>query len=135
MSETQTKEIQPKEKTEVSAPAELTKPGPVFTPSVDIFETDRDITLIAEIPGVETETLDIDLREDALTISGQAEAPEGKDEVDVLREYQTGRFYRQFALSEVVDQSKIDARLSEGILRLTLPKVEKATPRKITVKA
>ena len=134
MPDTQPKEMQPREKTGVVSPAEQTKPGIVFTPAVDIFETEGALTLIADMPGVDTERLDIDLREDTLTISGDVEAPEGNDEVDVLREYLTGRFYRRFTLSEVIDQSKIDARLSDGILRLTLPKTGKATPRKINVK-
>ena len=54
---------------------------------------------------------------------------------DILIEYQFGRFYRQFTLAEAIDQSKIDAVLKNGILRLTLPKAEKAMPRQIAVKA
>jgi len=79
--------------------------------------------------------LSIDLKENVLSLGGDVEAPEGPNEVDLLREYRTGRYFREFSLSQVVDQSKIDAELKDGVLHLRLPKVEKATPRKITVKA
>jgi len=101
---------------------------------VDIFETEKALTLLADIPGVVPENLNIDLRENTLTISGEVVQIEGADEKDVMIEYETGKYFRQFSLSEVIDQSKIDAKLNDGVLRLTLPKIEKATPRKITVK-
>ncbi|WP_337833621.1 Hsp20/alpha crystallin family protein [Desulfonema magnum] len=104
-------------------------------PVADIFETELEITLLADMPGVKPEDLDIDLRENTLTLAGEVEPPEGAEETDIFREYQTGRYFRQFTLSEVIDQSKIDAKLNDGVLRLTLPKVEKAAPRKIMVKA
>ena len=129
------KSLQPKEKTEVTTPAEQTKPGLVFTPAVDIFETDTEITLLADMPGVSAGDLNIDLDENVLTLDGDVESPEGADETDIIREYRTGKYQRQFTLSQVIDQSKIDAELKEGVLRLRLPKVEPATPRKITVKA
>ena len=129
------KSLQPKEKTEVTTPAEQTKPGLVFTPAVDIFETDTEITLLADMPGVSAGDLNIDLDENVLTLDGDVESPEGDDETDIIREYRTGKYQRQFTLSQVIDQSKIDAELKEGVLRLRLPKVEAATPRKITVKA
>ncbi len=129
------KDIKVREKQELTTPAEQTKPGAVFTPQVDIFETEKEITLLADIPGVKSDKLNIDLRDDILTITGDVELVESATEEDVLIEYETGRFYRQFTLSEVIDQNKIDANLSDGVLRLTLPKVEKATPRKIAIKS
>lgn len=129
------KDIKLKEKQELTTPAEQTTPGAVFTPQVDIFETEKELTLLADIPGVKPEKLNIDLRDNVLTISGDIEPAEGAGEEDVLVEYETGRFYRQFTLSEVIDQNRIDAKLSDGVLRLILPKVEKATPRKIAIKA
>lgn len=131
----ESKEIKVKEKQEVSAPAEQTLQGLVFTPEVDIFETEAGITLLADIPGVTPDKLNIDLRDSVLTITGDVDRPEAAEEESLVLEYETGRYYRQFTLSEVIDQNKIDAHLSQGVLRLTLPKVAKATPRKIEIKA
>jgi HSP20 family molecular chaperone IbpA len=132
---TDSKEIKVKEKQEVTTPAEQTIPGLVFTPEVDIFETEKAITLLADIPGVNPEKLNIDLRDNILTITGDVDRPEGTDEEVLVMEYETGRYYRQFTLSEVIDQAKIDAKLNLGVLRLRLPKVAKATPRKIAITA
>lgn len=127
-------EIQKAEKAGVPTVPEQTRPGPVFSPSVDIFENDNAITVLADMPGVKAADLEIDLRESVLTLTGRVTAPESARESDVLREYQTGTFFRQFTLSETIDQAKIDAKLTDGVLRLELPKVEKARPRQITVR-
>jgi len=128
-------EIQKVEKGSVPAVPEQTYPGPVYTPAVDIFESDDRISLLADMPGVKAEDLKIDLRENVLTLSGHVAAPEAATETPVLREYPSGTYFRQFTLSEHIDQSKIDAKLTDGVLRLVLPKVERAKPRQITVKA
>jgi HSP20 family molecular chaperone IbpA len=132
---TDSKEIKVREKQEVTAPAEQTIPGLVFTPEVDIFETDQAITLLADIPGVKPEKLNIDLRDNILTITGDVDRLQAADEELLVMEYETGRYYRQFTLSEVIDQTKIDAKLNLGVLRLRLPKVAKAAPRKIAITA
>lgn len=134
MTDRDTKEIQVKPKQEVAASAEQTKPGMVFTPSVDIFETDRELTLLADLPGVTAESLTIDLRENTLTLTGEVEPFEKANEEDILIEYEIGKYYRQFSLSSLIDQSQIDAKLTDGVLRLTLPKVAEAKPRKIEVR-
>jgi HSP20 family protein len=134
MTESETKSLQAKEKKEVTTPAELTKPGLVFNPAVDIFETERELTLLADLPGVKAEDLKIDLKDNVLTLTADETALEGPGEKEVVREYRTGTYYRQFSLSDTIDQSKIDAVMKDGVLRLTLPKVEAATPRKIAVK-
>ena len=134
MADTESKSLQAKEKAEVTTPAEQIRPGAVFTPAVDIFETDKEITLLADMPGVKADSLNIDLREDVLTLDGDVQSPEGGDETDVFKEYRTGKYYRQFTLSQAIDQSKIEAAMKDGVLRLSLAKVEAATPRKITVK-
>lgn len=135
MTDTQTKELQAKNKQEVASPSEQTKAGPVFTPAVDIFETYREITLLADLPGVKADDLSIDLRDDTLTITGDTTPLSGDEEQGVLSEFAMGRYYRRFQIPEVINQEKIDARLQEGVLRLILPKAQKVLPRKITVKA
>lgn len=135
MVDTESKALQAKEKAEVTTPAEQTKPGVVFTPAVDIFETEKEITLLADMPGVKADSLNIDLHENVLSLDGNVQSPEGDNEMDVFREYRTGKYYRQFTLSQTIDQSKIEAAMKDGVLRLRLPKVEAATPRKIAVKA
>ncbi len=131
----ETKELKVRKKQEVSSPAEQTQPGLMFTPAVDIFETDRDLTVLADMPGVAADAVVIDLRDGVLTVSGDVKPFEDADEQDVLIEFETGKYYRQFTLSEVIDQNRIEAGFADGVLRLVLPKAEKAMPRKIKVAA
>lgn len=135
MTNTDSKELKVKDKQEVAAPAEQTRPGRVFTPDVDIFESEQEITLLADMPGVQPADLAIDLRDNVLTLSGNVAPSEGETEEAIVLEYETGTYYRQFTVSEVIDQAKINAELKDGVLHLRLPKVEKAKPRKIEVKA
>jgi len=135
MADTQSKELKVREKQELTSPAEQTTPGLVFTPAVDIFETEKDITLLADMPGVRADDLTIDLRDNTLTLSANIAPVGDANEETLFREYETGRYYRQFSLSELINQEKIVAKLNDGVLRLTLPKIEKATPKKIVVKA
>lgn len=135
MNEQSSKQLKVKDKQELSASAEHTRSGLVFTPDVDIFETDQALTLLADMPGVTADALSIDLRDDTLTIAGETFPEENAGETSLMSEYETGTYYRQFSLSEIIDQQKIDAKLKNGVLRLILPKVEKAAPRKITVRS
>jgi HSP20 family protein len=128
------REIQKAEKPGVPAVPEQTRSGPVYSPPVDIFENDNSITVLADMPGAKAQDLKIDLRESVLTLTARVMAPEGPNESEVLREYRSGTFFRQFTLSETIDQAGIDAKLTDGVLRLELPKVEKARPRQITVR-
>ena len=135
MTDAETKAMVPKDKQKVVSKAEQTKDGLVFTPEVDILETDREITLLSDMPGVRSQDLKVDLCNGLLTLSCDIAPWEGPDEQDILIEYEVGRFYRQFTISEDIDQDNIDAQLTDGVLRLTLPKVESAIPRKIPVTA
>jgi HSP20 family molecular chaperone IbpA len=128
-----TQELQAQPKREVPTPAEQTTAGQVFTPAVDIFETDQSITLLADMPGVEADCVSIDLRDDTLTLRGEVKDEVPSELSPLLLEYETGTYRRQFSLPEVIDQARIEAKMDNGVLRLVLPKLEKATPRKITV--
>ena len=113
----------------------FSRPAAGVFPLINLTENKENYYIRAELPGVEAKNLNVDLRDNTLTLTGMIEPVEVPDEEDIPVEYEVGTYYRQFALSEVIDQSKIDAQLNDGVLRLHLPKVEKATPRQITVKA
>jgi HSP20 family protein len=101
-------------------------------PPVDIYETEEGLVLLADLPGVSREGLEVRLEDNVLTIEGQAKHAFGGEPVH--REYELGHFFRQFDLSEQIDQGRIQAELKHGVLTLRLPKAEKAKPRKIDIK-
>ena len=125
-----------KEKKEVKKESgEGTRPGPVFVPVVDVLENTNELIVLADMPGVDSKNVDIDLRDNRLTIIGRIEQAEGEKEVSLYKEFNWGDYYRQFTLSDLIDQSKIAAKMEDGVLRLTLPKAEKMKPQKIKVTA
>jgi HSP20 family molecular chaperone IbpA len=130
-----TTDVQEAKTSTLATAPEQTRTGPLYSPAVDIFENDNSITLLADMPGVKASDLEIDLRENVLTLTGRAPTPGTEKESNVSREYRSGTFFRQFTLSEAIDQPKIDAQLTDGVLRLELPKIEKHRPRQITVRS
>jgi len=129
------KDLQVQEKQEVQAGGESTRNVPVFIPSVDIYESQDSLTLVADMPGVPLENVDIDLDADQLTIRGTVPLRAENSGKVLFQEYCTGDYYRQFTLSNEIDRAKIQASMKDGVLRLVLPKAEAAKPRKITVTA
>lgn len=127
-----TDELQARDKMAVEAEGEQTKAGPVFVPAVDIYESEEALTLVADMPGVSKENLTIDLKENTLTIKGGVQPPEDLGKV-LYREYEEGDYYRQFTLSELIDQGGITAALKDGVLTLSLPKIKPAQPRRIEI--
>jgi HSP20 family protein len=108
---------------------------PVFVPAVDIYESQDAITLLADMPGVPHDKLDIDLKDDQLSIRGTVTEEGSEGETVLLREYSVGDYYRDFTLGKMIDQSRIEASMKDGVLKLTLPKAEAAKPKKIDIKA
>lgn len=129
------KELQPKAKETAPVKSETTKPGRVFLPAVDIYETAEAIVVLADMPGVPADKVTIDVKDSQLSISGEIAQPWGEQEQLLVQEYEVGNFFREFTLGQLVDQNRIEAAMKDGVLRLTLPKVEKAKPRKIEIKA
>ncbi|MEW5986042.1 MAG: Hsp20/alpha crystallin family protein [Chloroflexota bacterium] len=118
-----------------AARVERTRPTRTYTPRVDIYETNDETILLADMPGVDENSVDITLDKNILTIEGRVnfERPAGYDLA--YREYGVGDYYRTFALSDVVDRARIEATVKNGVLRLSLPKAEAARTRKIAVRA
>jgi len=111
---------------------ELTLEGPYFSPAVDIYSTETELVLMADMPGVHSDQVEVDLREDVLSILGKVQTESGPGE-SLLTEYRTGNYFRTFRLTDDIDRNKITAALSDGVLKLTLPKAAKAVPRKIPI--
>jgi HSP20 family protein len=102
------------------------------TPAVDIYEMAEGLVVKADLPGVAKENLDLRVENNLLSIRGRAaHAAPGEP---IYREYELAHFYRQFELSDKVDQQKISAELKNGVLTLNLPKAEEAKPRRIDVR-
>lgn len=125
-------EIAVREKEELSHGEEI-REGSFFKPAVDIFETEDALTVVADVPGATADDFDIDVRDSMLTISATCKGVEERWK-PVYEEYRTGNFMRRFRLGQQIDQAQIAASVDNGVLELTLPKVEKARPRKIEVK-
>jgi HSP20 family protein len=116
-----------------AARAEPTCSARHFTPRVDILETDKELTLFAEMPGVRPEDVDLRYENGELVLHGKVPAKlEGKPML--LQEYEEGDFYRVFRIDETVDATKIDAECKNGVLTVHLPKTEAVRPRQIAVK-
>lgn len=106
----------------------------VFVPQVDIVESESQILLVADLPGVDQQGLDVSLEKNVLTIRGtvSSQAPEGYQLA--YAEYDVGNFERAFTVSNDIDRQGIEAVLKDGVLKLTLPKAKHAVLQKIAVK-
>ena len=110
-------------------------PRRLYVPAADICETADDILLIADMPGVDENAVDISIEKNVLTLRGPVSwsAPAGH-KLD-WGEYESGDFERVFTLTDEIDRDKIEASMKDGVLRLRLPKAKFARARKIAVKA
>jgi len=130
----QTMEIHKQEETPADE-MERTRSRRSFVPRADIYDTETEITILADVPGANDQTVDITLDKDVLSITAYVEPsiPSGFD--IAYAEYEEGDYQRSFRLSDQIDRDKIEAVVSGGVLRLRLPKAQEAQTKKITVKA
>ncbi len=112
---------------------ERTRNGRTYLPAVDIHETEEELVLLADFPGVKGEDINIQFEQGELTITGKVVERQPESASYVLQEYGIGDFVRSFKISEIIDSSRISAEHNNGVLMVHLPKVEAAKPRKITV--
>jgi len=115
-------------------PSEAEAWRPTFTPPIDIHEVEDGLILEADLPGVTQENLTIRLEDNVLVIDGRIENTVPSGMRPVYEEYRLGDYHRSFILSDEVDRSRISADLHAGVLRLVLPKAERAKTRRIAVK-
>ncbi|SED73448.1 Molecular chaperone IbpA, HSP20 family [Rhizobiales bacterium GAS188] len=127
-------ELKAQEKRELQRKDESTIPARTFVPTTDIYETDQGLTVVMEMPGVDKAKLDINVENDVLSVEGRIDFSKYEKLQPVYTEYNIGHYRRTFSLApNRVDQGKIKAEMTDGVLTLTLPKAEQAQPRRITV--
>jgi HSP20 family protein len=114
---------------------EHTRPGRTYVPSVDICETPDSLLLRADMPGVDENSVEVNVANGVLSIEGWVSVKEYENLQPVYTEYNIGNYSRRFTLSNEIDTNRITAKMVNGVLELELPKAEKAKPRQITISA
>src|ERR1700683_1356324 len=125
-------EIATKEKQAVQG-QEKTRAGRFFLPEVDIEELSDSLKLYADMPGVKQSDVEVTLNGGTLTIVGTVSTDAYQKLAPPYTEYNGGNYFRQFELNEDIDAKRINATMRDGVLELTLPKSERARPRRIEV--
>ncbi len=128
--------LQEAQKQEVAniSESEPTRDRHVFVPRVDIYEDGEQVVIVADMPGVNEKSVDIMLEKNVLTINGAVDFIEPDNFSPVYSEYRVGDYKRRFTLSDEVDRDNIEATVTDGVLRLSLPKAAPAKIKKIAVK-
>ena len=126
-------ELKVQQKRQVETQQESTFPTTTFLPVTDIFETEEALRVVLEMPGVSKDSVQVDVENNVLTITGQIGFSKYEGLQPLYTEYNIGNYSRSFRLSNEIEQERIRAELNDGVMTLVLPKAEKAKPRKIKV--
>ena len=105
----------------------------VFTPPIDIFETNDGLVLQADLPGVSSESLELQVQDNKLSLFGKVSRSVPPEARLIHQEYRVGHFLRSFILSDEVDHERISAKLNQGVLEVILPRLSKPEPRRIQI--
>ena len=130
---TEAKEMPVESKKEIQNKKEQTIPCKVYSPLTDIMETQKELLVLMDMPGVNKDQIKVKLEKNILEISGQINTAEYSDYRPIYSEYNLGNYTRSFELSNEIDQSSIEATIEDGVLRLVLPKVPEKQPKQIQV--
>lgn len=122
-----------KPKVDVSIHQEL-RSGNWFVPATDVVETPDKFILVMDMPGVCADCAHVSIIHDELVVTGHVTHGEDDDDYVLYREYDVGHYHRHFGLPATIDQSKIEAMISNGVLTVTLPKSEDAKPRRVPIR-
>ena len=126
-------ELSVRDKKELVSKDEKTVPGRYYVPFADIYETDKSLCVVMEMPGVERKDVDVGLENGVLRVDGRIDFSKYEGMEPVYTEYNVGHYTRSFTLSNKIDQEQISAQLEDGVLMLTLPKAKEAQPRRISI--
>jgi len=127
-------ELTPKDKTEVQG-GEQVRPGRYYVPDVDIAEDADGLWLRADMPGVDSDTVSVELEDGVLTVQGDVSLQPYRGLTPLYSEYRVGNFLRRFNMPQSYrfDADRVEAKLADGVLEVHIPKAEQAKPRRVTV--
>lgn len=127
------KDLVVQDKKEVESRKEQTTPLKRYIPATDIVENENELLVLMDMPGVDKDNITVKLEKNVLHIDGAIDMGPYSELKPLYTEYNVGNYTRQFELSNKIDQSKIEAKMDNGVLSLVLPKVPEAQPRTIQV--
>jgi HSP20 family protein len=126
-------EVAQKREVDTSMHQEL-RSGNWFVPAADIYETPEQVVLTMDMPGVCFDCAHVNIVDDELIVTGHVTHGEDQDDYVLYREYDVGHYHRHFGVPAMIDRNKIEASMANGVLTVTMPKVEEVKPKRIPIK-